>query len=368
MTGGEDLRTNVIDQGLCTRCGGCVASCPVDALSFTRNGIELTGDCIDCGNCYAICPGMGVDLSSHEKRLFGRSRKRPLGSKKGIYLKRTDLSAGDRKIYRSGYFGGRVTATCIHGLENGFFDAVLMTDWSRTGDLSIGKGVIARTRDEVLSCSSSKYVFTPVLSLLKDINKDDTIKKVAVVGLPCHFHALRNMEMEPGTKHLTEKVEYAISLNCGAANLDESKWRTTISKLTRVKGDDIAGFSARKTSGSTIRFTVKKNDGAVIEKDLALSKYMLTIASVGVWRRCLMCPDYSGDLSDITFGAPVIRTAKGMKLIRSALESGDLVKSKTKRKTSQYFLDLIIPIRKRNRTLKNIKKRKKEGMKVPIFR
>ncbi|MEA3557914.1 MAG: 4Fe-4S binding protein, partial [Candidatus Thermoplasmatota archaeon] len=45
------MKRSVIYQDLCTRCGGCAASCPVNALSFGKDGIELVGDCIECGTC-----------------------------------------------------------------------------------------------------------------------------------------------------------------------------------------------------------------------------------------------------------------------------------------------------------------------------
>lgn len=367
MNGAEELIGSIIESGLCTRCGGCVASCPVNALSYTAMGVVLSGECIDCGNCISICPGKGLDLSYHEKRLFGSSRSKSLGSRNGVHIKRIDLSAGDMEIFKKGYFGGRVTALCIHGLENGYFDAALMTDWSETSDLSIGRGVIARNRREVISCSSSKYVFSPVLTLLREVAEDENIKKLAVVGLPCHFHALRNMEIEPKTKYLTEKVELCISINCGAAILGEEGWKQAVSDLAGVNGEDISAFSARKTSGNTIRFNISKNNGTSLQKDIPLNRYLLKIAGIGVWERCLMCPDYSGDLADISFGAPIIRSKKAMNIVNSALESGDLIPSRTSRKSAQLYVDLVVPFRKRWKTRLNIWKRRKKGLPVPEY-
>jgi coenzyme F420 hydrogenase subunit beta len=368
MTGGQELRSKVIDTGLCTRCGGCVASCPADALAFTRNGIELKDGCIDCGNCVTICPGKGMDLSSHEKRCFGKSRDKPFGKKLGIYRKRIDLSAGEKEVFKAGYFGGRVSAICIHGLEKGMIDAALLTDWSDSEDLSIGKGVIARNREDVLRYASTKYVFSPVLSRLKDVARDGSINRVALVGLPCQIHAFRNMEQHDGTKHLTEKVKYVISLNCGAANLDEEGWGKIIYKLTGVKREDICGFKAFKISGKTIRFTVTEKNGNDHTKDIPMSRYMLAIGEIGVWERCGMCPDYAGDLSDISFGAPVIRTERGEELIRSAMEAGHLKKSKRNRMIAQYLVDLWAPFRKRWKARKNIKSRGSSGMYIPEYR
>lgn len=41
----------------CLGCGGCMGSCPVDAISM--NGAAAVIDpekCIDCGSCAKICP------------------------------------------------------------------------------------------------------------------------------------------------------------------------------------------------------------------------------------------------------------------------------------------------------------------------
>ncbi len=363
-----DLKKNIIDTGLCTRCGGCAASCPVDAISFTNIGMVLTGECIGCGNCVTICPGGGVDLSSHEGRLFGSTRKKPLGSPLGIYRKKLDLSAYDIDIFKKGYFGGRVSAILIHALEAGSIDAALLTDWAGPGNLSIGSAGIARTRKEVLGYASSKYLFSPVLSELKDLYKDDSIRKAAIVALPCQVHAFRNMELHPGTVHLTGKIEYVIGLNCGASNLSEENWKRIIEKLTDVEQEDILDLRAWKVSGTRIHFKVTKKDGNVVEKEMSLNRYLAQINKVDVWPRCMMCPDYSNDLSDITFGMPYIRTEKGEGLVDSAIKANALKRSSINRKVAQFIIDLIMPRRKRKRTRKNIARRKKEGRPYPMFR
>ena len=47
-----------IDKNKCISCGSCVASCPVNAISFDKDGKAVIdkNKCISCGTCYAVCP------------------------------------------------------------------------------------------------------------------------------------------------------------------------------------------------------------------------------------------------------------------------------------------------------------------------
>ncbi len=44
------------DSTRCMYCGGCVSSCPVDALWLAETRLEVSEECIDCGDCTSACP------------------------------------------------------------------------------------------------------------------------------------------------------------------------------------------------------------------------------------------------------------------------------------------------------------------------
>lgn len=53
----------LVDHQRCSRvrsplskCSSCMDICPVDALSFSHDGIEINGDCLECGLCAGVCP------------------------------------------------------------------------------------------------------------------------------------------------------------------------------------------------------------------------------------------------------------------------------------------------------------------------
>ncbi len=40
----------------CLHCGGCVGSCPKNAIFLNDFVLEFNEDCIDCGRCVKLCP------------------------------------------------------------------------------------------------------------------------------------------------------------------------------------------------------------------------------------------------------------------------------------------------------------------------
>ncbi|MGA1819395.1 MAG: Coenzyme F420 hydrogenase/dehydrogenase, beta subunit C-terminal domain [Thermoplasmatota archaeon] len=366
--GFDDLKREVIDPGLCTRCGGCAASCPVQVLEFNSEGIALSGDCIDCGTCLGICPGKGIDMTGHEKRLFSRSRKRDLGRGLGIYLDKEQLTSSNREIVKVGYYGGRVTSVLVAALEAGMIDAALLTQWAEDGSLSTGNGIIARTEEEVISAASSKYVFSSVLTLLPKVREDATIENAALVCLPCQVQAFRNMEAYPATTSLTAKVGYLISLNCGAPNMSEASWRKAASDLVGTSPEQVTGLKYWKISSTKVRVEAALKDGGVRSKELNMAFFLKRVNKGPRWGRCDLCPDYSGELSDLTFGAPVIRTERGRELLDNAKKMGMLKGSSFKKSVSQNVTDLYVCVSKKKRARRNIRRRRKQGLPYPEYR
>ncbi|MGA1821179.1 MAG: Coenzyme F420 hydrogenase/dehydrogenase, beta subunit C-terminal domain [Thermoplasmatota archaeon] len=366
-TGYGDLRSQVIESGLCVRCGGCAASCPEEVLVYGDGGIELSGECVNCGTCLRICPGRKIDFSGHEIRLFGRSRKRPIGRRLGLLRTRVNLRASDRAVLKAGYNGGRIGAILIHAIGKGLIDSALMTDWSGGKTLSVGRAEIARSREDVLRLTSTKYVHSPVLTLLKDITQDPSIESTALIGLPCHISAFRNMENDPVASRFTGKVRYALGLHCGNGILIEEDFRRVVSQMTGIPPDDIREFRAWKVKGNLVRFRVTRSDGHIVESDHKSVIYMKNIMKSRTWPPCSMCIDYAADLADVSFGWPQTRSEKGEELLRTALREGSLKKGTRKRMLAQIGLDLVGSGRKRRSSRREIGRRKREALPYPEY-
>ncbi len=54
----------IVDKDLCTGCGQCVDSCPVEAISMNDNDIAVVDPdtCVDCGDCVNVCPVDAISM------------------------------------------------------------------------------------------------------------------------------------------------------------------------------------------------------------------------------------------------------------------------------------------------------------------
>ncbi len=54
----------IVDRNLCTGCGQCVDTCPVEALSLGADDIVVADAdlCVDCGQCIDVCPVEALSL------------------------------------------------------------------------------------------------------------------------------------------------------------------------------------------------------------------------------------------------------------------------------------------------------------------
>lgn len=54
----------IIDRKLCTGCGQCVETCPVEAISLDDEEIAIVDSelCVDCSQCVDVCPMEAISL------------------------------------------------------------------------------------------------------------------------------------------------------------------------------------------------------------------------------------------------------------------------------------------------------------------
>ena len=212
------LVNNIINKGLCTGCGTCVALCPHDAIKLIIDGGKgiyvptiIEELCTDCGLCYKICPGYEVDFKSLNLQIFGKeSSNSVIGNNLNCFVGYTT----DESVRFNSSSGGLITAVLLFALDNKLIDGALVTRMKKDNPLE-PEPFIARTKEEIIEASQSKYCPVPANIALDEILKSEKNEKFAVVGLPCHIHGIRKVEQI--NKKLKDKIVFHFGIVCNHA-------------------------------------------------------------------------------------------------------------------------------------------------------
>jgi coenzyme F420 hydrogenase subunit beta len=297
----------VVKHHLCTGCGACVGICPRDAVEMTideRRGCYVprieAERCTRCGLCYEVCPGHGVDFQGLSAALFGDVPEDvAAGSYLGCYLGH----AIDGDIRFNSASGGLVTSLLLFALEEGLIDGALVTRMQQSNPLR-PETFIARTKAQIISAAGSKYCPVPAGAALKEILESDG--RYAVVGLPCHIQALRKAERCVQT--LRERVRYRISIACSLDFGFAGTERFIESLGIAPEEVEVLQYRGRGWPGSML---VRAKDGT--EKTVAYPEFHRRLGPYSL-RRCTLCSDMLGELSDLSCGdawiPEVLRTDK----------------------------------------------------------
>jgi coenzyme F420 hydrogenase subunit beta len=292
----EKLKEDILSTGLCTACGTCVGVCPNDSLEFDLDKEQpvLTGKCNACGICYTTCPGADIPLPLLDRMLFSRERRvsdEPLGICAG-WCKGYSI---DAKIRKNAASGGCTTALLVYALEEDIIDGAIVvgTDpeypWRP-------KPVLATTKSELLAAVQSKYALVPVNTLLKEAERKD-LKKVAIVGLPCHIEGIRKMQMYGKAKNMINRISFTIGLFCG----HNRSYRTTehmIGSILKIPLDSIAKYEYRGGPESQDKvITFRDGRTKIIPREITSKP-----GATATWDRCKVCWDFSSELADISVG------------------------------------------------------------------
>lgn len=288
----------VVKNNLCTGCATCVSLCPNSAIRLIKEdskGIYLprinVEDCNQCGICFDVCPGHSVNFKELNLAIFGQEPKNTL---LGNYLNCYIGHATDYDIRYNSASGGLVTQLLIFALEEGIIDGALVTRMKKDKPLE-PEPFIARTREEIIEASKSKYCPVPANIALKEILESKEGEKFAVVGLPCHIHGIRKAEQI--NKKLKEKIVLHVGIFCAKT----ISFLGTECQLKRmeVKKEEVTKLDYRGEGWPGSMTIQLKN------KQRKLSElhyyYDSKFGSFVPWR-CTLCNDSACELADISFG------------------------------------------------------------------
>ncbi len=333
-----DLKRDVVDRGLCTACGTCVGVCLFDAISIDYESDEpipiLTGECTECDMCYPACPGKNVPLRTLDKTFLGSERDFER-DKIGIYTSCNRGYAMDEEIRLTSSSGGIVSSLLIFALEEKLIEGAILTGWRKDKPWRC-KPYIATTKEEVMRGIRTGMMIVPNNALLAEAVTKKQMEKIAVVGLPCHIHGLRKLQMRGKPKKLVNAIQFCIGLFCASTYYWEGT-KHLLQESGKIKNlEDIVAMDYRGgkppgdmfvlTRDGKFRFVATKHD------------YVWHLLGSASYKRdrCLMCVDFSAELADISCGdvfqriedkpgpfvATVARTETGEGLLQMATEKG----------------------------------------------
>ncbi len=375
----------IIDGGLCHRCGSCVGICPTGVLDLDDIGypkVKTLSACTDCDLCVKVCPGDEFDFHKNHKEIFGTEGD--ISDTHGHFLESAIGYSTDNELRKNSTSGGLVTALLLHMLEKKEIDGAIVI----TSDKDViwrGKPIVARTREDILSCVKSKYAISPTNSVFSEIRKIPG--KYALVGLPCQIHGfVKAAQLDARIK---ERVVLTIGLYCHAAVehegyeviwdsiADQQEGATKfVSRIGKHPGTPHLVYPDKPMY--PVYFGEKKG---YRPSSMEIINILYRLYSPA---RCLTCFDASSEFADITIGDPwmappdddvdfykgwsfaLLRTERGRGIYNDLIASGGAI-SKSVTRTEALSCNKMMSTEKRWRAFRIIETHRRQGKPIPSY-
>ena len=316
---------------LCLGCGACAFICPekkIKLADFIEEGIRPVLQADDCGSCSAcleVCPGYVNDHTEINQRAGIMPELKPTC---GPVLEIWEGYAADSEIRHAGSSGGLITALALYCLEKEGMHGALHIGGDPDNPIR-NKTRLSRTRQELFSQTGSRYAPASACDCLDLI--ESAPAPCVFIGQPSEVTALTKTErIRP---ELKKKVGLTISFFCAGSPTTKGTVELLKSmgvdpgqvQALRYRGNGWPGHFAVTLKGQSApahQMTYKESWGFL----QAYRPYSVHL-----------CPDGTGEDADISCGDPwyrevregeagsslvVVRTERGRKIIRKAIESG----------------------------------------------
>lgn len=207
--------------------------------------------------------------------------KNPIGEYVGIYL----AEVSEKVNIGENVSGGAITAFLCYLIDKNFVDGVIAA--RKTKGLE-GEIIVAKSKEEIIKTAGSKWQVLPFTSKLKETIENEDLKKIAIVGLPCQIHFLRQMKTFPLLEmDFSHRIDFLISLFCYGTFAQES----ILNYIKEKYEVEISSIKEVKITPKALKFIGEKTVEIPFEE---ITGYL----QIG----CLLCPDYTGTSSDISAG------------------------------------------------------------------
>ncbi|MHC1567839.1 MAG: Coenzyme F420 hydrogenase/dehydrogenase, beta subunit C-terminal domain [Candidatus Syntropharchaeia archaeon] len=306
--GFSELKKDVIDRGLCSFCGACIAFCP--RIGTSDEAPEIMEYDPLCGMCYAFCPKTFFPKEEIEEKIFGKKKR---DRNFGIYEECVAARSKDEEILKNAQDGGVVTALIAFALENDIIDGVVAT---KSDEKWMPEPVVVSDKKELLSTAGTKYTLSPTITGIKKAI-DDGFEKIGVIGTPCQIQAIRKIQTSEEPYQIgKEKIKLCIGLFCM-----ESFGYDLITDFMKKLGVDPEKIE---------KFSIKKGKMWIRSKE---ETHVLSLKELEKYakRACSFCSDFTAELADISVGSVgspdrwstiFVRSDLGRKLFKEAEKKG----------------------------------------------
>ena len=348
-----------------------------NSMLFALSDITKNGLCIGCGLCQSIVGEDKITISMTDKGRLEPEEVKSLSSEEFDKIKKVcpgvlveglakeevnenskhDLIWGyynslfyswstDPKIRFQSSTGGFLNGLSLYLLETKQVDFILHTAGDPDQPMrSIPK--FSYNKEDLLNCESrSRY--GPASSLSRFNEALDLNKPFAFVGKPCDIGAIR--QLSKSDERVNKYCKYLLTLVCGGFT-EFSKSQDFI-KSFNVKEEELEIFRYRGYGNPGLMY-IKTKDGRE-HNDTYNNFWNGTFeesgfSSMSAWEkswkmhfRCKICPDAIGESADIAaldtwpggspegenegFNGVIVRTQKGIDLLKNAIKAGYIEK------------------------------------------
>lgn len=341
----DNLMTEVIESGLCAACGMCAGVCPKSSIDmYYESKIadpipRKIGDCDNCGLCYDTCPGKYIPMRDIDKIFFGRECDQD-NELLGIFKQSYKGYATDEMLRTGASSGGVVSALISYALDAQIIDGAFLVGWNQEWPWR-AIPMLVQSSAEVRKSVRTVLEMVPVNSLLSEAVRKRGLKKIGIVGVPCHIHALRKLQLLGTPADLAKSIKIMIGLYCANTHYYEGIYHMLrelggIAELEEIVAMDYRGG---QWPGSNMVMT---KDGRMRHIATKHERTWHFLQSASYKRdRCMMCIDFSAEVADISAGdifqkvdSPVreitgflVRTQVGEELVLGAEKKGYIAMS-----------------------------------------
>ena len=333
----------IVEHGMCIGCGICqsmVASLKVEVVTngYERPIISGPLDHQQIDRVLSVCPGTRVE-GMPEHLIDEHTKLDPVW---GVWHDMFLSYSAEPDVRHMASTGGLLTGIALYLLESKQIDFVLHAKASSSNP-SFGEACISRNREQVLNAAGSRYGPTATLKNVIQVieQAEANEERFAFIGTPCDVSALRNYaKLDP---RVDQYCDAMLTMVCGGF-MAPSNMRAFLAQRG-IKLDSVSSLRYRGY-GCPGPTTINTTDGKEHEFTY-LDFWGDDEANWGLPPRCKVCPDGIGDSADIAAadtwdgGSPtvkgsqtdlgtnaaVVRTARGLEIINSAIHAGYLIRS-----------------------------------------